>query len=164
MNCKGSFTAIIGAALVLLLAAIGFTYYANGVSQKAMLEQQDSLELRQHWSNVRYLLDKAAAEALYDTAGVLCTPATDYSAKLRNYFGDATFGVLKKTNSVISCEIPNLNSVTAIEGTGFSFQLKCSRNNSLVSYQNQVALKKSFDNTSGCKVKDDYSGLNELPQ
>ena len=72
MNSKGVFSVIVAASLVLLFATIGFTYYSAGLSQKAMIEQQDALELRNHWTNVRYLLDKATEKALYDSAEPNC--------------------------------------------------------------------------------------------
>jgi len=139
MNSEGSFTAIVAAALVFLIASIGFTYYSTGVSQKALLEQQDALELRQHWSNLRYLLYKAAAEALYDASDSSCsvTPQ-NYALKVSDYFGR----VLDDSKTVFSCEFSNSPS-TISNGQEFSFTLKCSKSD-LLSYSALVKLKKDL--------------------
>ena len=162
MNFKGSFTAIVAAALVFLIASIGFTYYSSGVSQKALLEQQDSLELRQHWSNLRYLLDKAAAEALYDadtSANCLIDGTEDYGKKVNDYFVE----VLDESKNVFSCEIPDLTSLTAFDNVEFSFTLKCSKTNSL-SYSAVVKLQKDLSGTApNCIVTDVQGNFQEIP-
>lgn len=72
MNSKGSFSAIVGASFVLLLASIAVAFYTSSQSQSAFIEQQDSLELRQQWTNARFALDKAAALAIYQNLDNKC--------------------------------------------------------------------------------------------
>lgn len=161
MNSKGSFTAIVAAALVFLIASIGFTYYSSGVSQKALLEQQDSLELRQHWTNVRFLLDKAAAEALYDTdtsRDCLINATENYRTKVNAYFTN----VLDDSKTVFLCELSDL-SLAISNGQEFSFTLECSKGISF-SYSAVVKLQKNLGGTApDCIVTDVHGNYQEIP-
>ena len=156
MNCNGSFSAIIGVALVVLIASIGFTYYSSGVSQKALLEQQDALEVRQHWTNVRFLLDKAAAEALHDVAASCRTDKDIYKTKLDNSTNGYFVKVLSSTNGSLICEFSNL--VVSEQGNSekfaIRFSFRCEKTGS-VSYSGNVEFRKELrENGSACEVWD----------
>ena len=152
MNSKGSFSAIVAVSLVVLIAAIGFTFYSNGVSQKALLEQQDSLELRNQWAQTRFLLDKAAAKALLEHtvyAGT-CTVYSFDSASVSAYFTT----VLNNTKSSVICGIPasGAGSLNVTSPSNIAFKLTCSKAG--LSYSDSVIFEKEVRAGTGCEVWD----------
>lgn len=160
MNSKGSFSAIIGVALIVLIATIGFTYYSSGLSQKALLEQQDALEARQHWTNLRYLLDKAAAEAVFDSVQDKsgCNSLSGFNSKLGLYFKS----IIDKS---FSCSYSGLsNNANDLSAIKINFVLTCSKANS-VSYSMPVAFDKRLE-ISGtplkCRVFDNQGNFEEI--
>ena len=153
MNSEGSFTAIVSVILLLLIAAIGLTYYAMGSSQNAMLKQQNALELKQHWTNVRQLLDAAAGDALLDadsSKNCAIEVGEDYSGKVKEYFNDVNKSV-SSTNSS-KCLIPDLPLVNASNNSEFFVTLSCEKTGS-VSYSSEIVFKKSL-NGPPCAVTD----------
>ena len=163
MNSKGSFSAIVAVSLVVLIAAIGFTFYSNGVSQKALLEQQDALEVRQHFTQVRVLLDKAAAKALYESknSSACIPPTSNYATNVRAYFRNA----LNASNDSVFCELPNLASISPLNDSEYSTLLKCSKQDS-VNYSSTVKFKKKLAGTfPDCTVSDTQGSpaFQELP-
>jgi len=145
MNSKGSFAAIVAVSLIVLISAIGFTYYANGLSQKALLETQDALELRQYFTQVRFLLDKAAAKAFFDSADASCNLGTPNVSA-------AFDSVLISTNGSFICEISGLPASFS-NNSEFSFTLTCSKAG--ISYSIPIIFKKELrTGATACEVWD----------
>ncbi|HIH21752.1 MAG: hypothetical protein J4478_04670 [Candidatus Diapherotrites archaeon] len=163
MNSKGVFSVIVAASLVLLFATIGFTYYSAGLSQKAMIEQQDTLELRQHWSKMRFLLDKAVVDAIFDYSDPTCdTTPRDVSgpslqSTLQTYFDNT----LNSSSDVFSCTVSGLQ-VRTTPNFKIDFTLKCEKNSIL--YSSAISFEKEFriSASAPCQIWDLQGNYLEL--
>lgn len=168
MKSKGSFSAIVGLSLIVLLSSIAVAFYSNSLSQSAFIEQQNSLELRQRWTEARFMLDKTAAKALYNlgTGAENCVVEQDAYANMlappSGYFGFA----MQVSESNGKCEIQGFQVTKPASNFIIDFDLNCSKGGAF--YLGEVHFEKSIVNigpadSSDCQVTDVQGNFVELP-
>jgi hypothetical protein len=94
---KGIFSSLVAVTAIVLIGAIILTTSANVKSSGNTDFSEKILEIKKEWNNARYLMDKAASDALADTVDTgICSFSLD-SAKIEKYQADAL------ANSIQDC-------------------------------------------------------------
>lgn len=125
---RGTFTALVGLILFIIIISITYTMLADVDVQKSFGTVKTAGEVKRTFNKMRYLADKAAAQAMADFAldnfeklGV-CQEDWDYSSKINEYLDSIRREI--KTDTGIDCSFAPVSQVS--DNTPFDLRLTCS--------------------------------------
>ncbi|MDO8627091.1 MAG: hypothetical protein Q7K42_01370 [Candidatus Diapherotrites archaeon] len=177
INKKGSYTALIGLMLLVLVATIAFTSIGKSESIKGKTIVKVAGDVKRTFERAQFLLDKTASaviakatiDAYNNSIPKTCSVLDDYMSAVQTRFSLALANL--ETDTGINCLVSNPESI--FSATNFGVTLACSQSaytanaSADVRYFAQVddtfTLNKTVtvDSSAGCTVtvKDTHSGL-----
>lgn len=130
LNSKGTYSALIGLMLFVLITSVAFIVIANVNSYDLAIIPSKSMEVRKEADNLRLVLDKAAGQAMaeqtvtaFESRECSSDPIliSDYSDSINSKFSELTSYISARTG--LQCSAGVLPSVT--DNSRFSVTLKC---------------------------------------
>ena len=151
MNRRGTYSALVAVIALVIIVAVVLNSIVSAQGQESLMQERAIVELKAKWQNLRFVLDKVAADAIADSYDrVACGPNEDYADKINAYFTTA----INNFNGITGadCSAEQLSSGSVTDGTDFSFALTCNQNLSgggQASYSGQLTFNKSSNATPG---------------
>ena len=129
MNNRGSYTALIALACLVLIMSTTFLISAQTSSLKAFSIAREGGDLKRVYHKAKLVLDKAAAYAMAEQVldnyykNHVCQQAADYTAKVNLYMTSALQSI--KAESGFDCKHEIVGKV--VDAVPFTVKLGCSR-------------------------------------
>jgi hypothetical protein len=132
MNSRGSYTALFGLAVLVLMVSMTFFMTTTASSQKSFIIVKEAGDLKRVFNNARHLFDQAASYALAEQ--VLedfreeegCRSTADFAPTLNRYAESIALDLKKETGFDCRFFLP----AHIYDGDVFSVRLVCSRTTS----------------------------------
>jgi len=159
---KGVYSAVVGLTALVIIISIAASTGQRIAMEEDSIYASSMTEMKIEWQNMRYLLDKTAADAIADAVIVNCTN-TDVETKIATYMQNIAIGNCQSVYNVNVTEYAlNKYDITAMVSCEKSFAPS-----KRILYEKEVVLEKELEisGTSPCTftVTDVQSGLQEYP-